>query len=325
MARSYAQVYLTIWNDPDFKALSAAAQHLYFVMLTHPSLTSCGVMDWRENRLVKFCEDWDEEKLRAAAWALGQAHLIAVDPDTEEALVRSFVRHDGVLKSPNLTKAMVREHASIASSKLAELVSREVRRAIEMEPDLKGSVLADPVAKQHPEPISKGFVWVPEWFRSGSVSVPENEAPKTGKGSKSVPLSLNPHPLSPTYVGERAASDEATTHTTTKKGTRIKPDWMPTQAVIDTLRSEYPDFDLRSEHADFVDYWLAKPGQAGLKLDWDATWRRWMRKNAKEAHEKQANRYRNQNQIVADMQQRGHQRTVMQQASARSLIEGATQ
>lgn len=281
MARTFAQIYLTIWNDPDFKALTSAAQHLYFVMLTHPTLTSCGVMDWRENRLLAFCADWDSDTLRQAAWELGQARLIAVDPDTEEGLVRSFVRHDGVLKSPNLTKAMVREHAGIASPRIAELVSREVRRAIEMEPNLKGSSLAEPVAKQFPEPIQKGFEWVPDWFKNGSCLVPQNGGQKTGKGSKSVPVSLNPHPLTLTNVSGDA-SNEAAPRETSKRGTRITEDWMPSQSVIDTIRSEHPDLDLGHEHAQFIDYWLAAPGQRGVKLDWDATWRKWMRKTGKE-------------------------------------------
>jgi hypothetical protein len=28
----------------------------------------------------------------------------------------------------------------------------------------------------------------------------------------------------------------------------------------------------------FVDYWIAQPGQRGVKVDWEATWRNWMRR-----------------------------------------------
>jgi len=27
----------------------------------------------------------------------------------------------------------------------------------------------------------------------------------------------------------------------------------------------------------FKDYWIAQPGQKGVKLDWEATWRNWVR------------------------------------------------
>src|SRR5699024_8060269 len=123
MARSYAQIYLTIWNDPDFRDVSTDAQWLYFTMLTHPTLTSCGVLEWREARLTAMNADMTIPRLQNAAWELGQKRLIVVDPETEEGLVRSFVRHDGILKSPNKTKALVREHAAIASLKIMEFVS----------------------------------------------------------------------------------------------------------------------------------------------------------------------------------------------------------
>lgn len=38
-------------------------------------------------------------------------------------------------------------------------------------------------------------------------------------------------------------------------------------------------FDLRPEEVfkTFSDYWIAKPGREGVKLDWAATWRNWVR------------------------------------------------
>jgi len=44
------------------------------------------------------------------------------------------------------------------------------------------------------------------------------------------------------------------------------------------MRHEAPLVDLRAEHLVFVDYWIAQPGQRGVKLDWEATWRNWMRR-----------------------------------------------
>jgi hypothetical protein len=35
--------------------------------------------------------------------------------------------------------------------------------------------------------------------------------------------------------------------------------------------------------AEFVDYWIAVPGQRGTKLDWSATWRNWVRRSAPKA------------------------------------------
>lgn len=43
---------------------------------------------------------------------------------------------------------------------------------------------------------------------------------------------------------------------------------------------------INAEMQKFCDYWNATPGQRGVKLDWPATWRNWMRK-VKEAQVKQ--------------------------------------
>lgn len=290
MARSQANIYLTIWNDPDFLLLSPDAKLLYFTLLTHPTLNYCGIVDWRETRLAKMLGNITPERLRMAAWELGQKRLIAVDPDTEEALVRSFVRHDGVLKSPNVTKGMVREYGAITSLKLRELVTLEVRRALHDDPDLKGVKEAVPVTKQFPNSSGNPSDLVPEWFQFGSQNPGDKPVEKTGNPSDLVPLPLTSTSTS-TYVERGAASDEAATRP--KRGSRISTDWMPPPDVIDTIRSEHPGLDLKSEHQDFIDYWLAAPGQKGVKSDWVATWRRWMRKNGKEQAEKQNSRYRN--------------------------------
>lgn len=42
-------------------------------------------------------------------------------------------------------------------------------------------------------------------------------------------------------------------------------------------QSERPDLDPGATFAKFCDYWSAKPGKAGTKLDWLATWRNWVR------------------------------------------------
>ncbi len=63
-----------------------------------------------------------------------------------------------------------------------------------------------------------------------------------------------------------------------KKGTRLPAGWLPSDATVETIRQERPGLDLDIEHKNFADYWASVPGQRGLKLDWDATWRYWMRR-----------------------------------------------
>lgn len=62
------------------------------------------------------------------------------------------------------------------------------------------------------------------------------------------------------------------------RGSRLSPDWLPTAESIAKAKADAPHVDHKAEHASFVDYWVAVPGAKGLKLDWEATWRNWMRR-----------------------------------------------
>lgn len=62
-----------------------------------------------------------------------------------------------------------------------------------------------------------------------------------------------------------------------KKGTRLPADFCATPKMIDWARQETPLVGAK-ETAAFIDYWSAQPGQRGVKLDWEATWRNWMRR-----------------------------------------------
>ncbi|NII53563.1 hypothetical protein [Luteibacter sp. SG786] len=62
-----------------------------------------------------------------------------------------------------------------------------------------------------------------------------------------------------------------------RNGTRLPEDWRPTPELIAAARAERPDIDLRLETAKFRDHWHAKTGRDATKLDWDATYRNWIR------------------------------------------------
>jgi uncharacterized protein YdaU (DUF1376 family) len=62
-----------------------------------------------------------------------------------------------------------------------------------------------------------------------------------------------------------------------KKGSRLSQDWFLTKSLGDWATLERPDLDVRQVAEQFKDYWIAQPGQKGVKLDWDATWRNWVR------------------------------------------------
>lgn len=70
------------------------------------------------------------------------------------------------------------------------------------------------------------------------------------------------------------------------KGSRLAADWTIPSEWIEQSAANHPEFDQQALLAiaeDFRDYWTAKTGAQATKLDWHATWRRWMR-NQKPVH-----------------------------------------
>ena len=75
---------------------------------------------------------------------------------------------------------------------------------------------------------------------------------------------------------------EGETETETKKeknkrGSRLTQDWVLTNPMDQWAKQERPDLDVNQVVEQFKDYWISQPGQKGVKLDWDATWRNWIR------------------------------------------------
>jgi hypothetical protein len=62
-----------------------------------------------------------------------------------------------------------------------------------------------------------------------------------------------------------------------KKGTRIPDDFAVTAEMVTWALANAALVDGRVETEKFIDYWRAKPGKDGVKLDWVATWRVWFR------------------------------------------------
>lgn len=56
---------------------------------------------------------------------------------------------------------------------------------------------------------------------------------------------------------------------------------MPADELINAMTKECPTVDQQAEHRQFVDHWKAQPGAKGVKVDWDATYRNWIRRAAK--------------------------------------------
>ena len=61
------------------------------------------------------------------------------------------------------------------------------------------------------------------------------------------------------------------------RGTRLPADWTPTATLIAFVKAECPNVEGRTETENFRDYWHGKAGRDAVKVDWPATYRKWMR------------------------------------------------
>ena len=83
-----------------------------------------------------------------------------------------------------------------------------------------------------------------------------------------------------TTAVQAALSQPERKTTRNTKGTRIPEDF----AVSDEMRqwadaNGFGKYDLKAITEEFFDYWVAQPGSKGVKLDWVATWRNWLRRS----------------------------------------------
>jgi uncharacterized protein YdaU (DUF1376 family) len=67
-----------------------------------------------------------------------------------------------------------------------------------------------------------------------------------------------------------------------QRGSRLAQDWFLPKPWGEWAQTERPDLNIRQTAEQFRDYWIAQAGQKGVKLDWAATWRNWVR-NSKAA------------------------------------------
>lgn len=138
MARDHARIKCNIWSDEDFTSLRIVAQHAYFWLESNLGLSRCGVITYIPARFTHLAADLTEAKIRKAVDELRETRFAIVDDRTQELLIRSHVRHDGVLDRVNMGKATGTAFEAVSSPLLKEAIGNELRRLMNERPDLLG-------------------------------------------------------------------------------------------------------------------------------------------------------------------------------------------
>lgn len=257
MARDRASIRLDMWADEDWRKLSAEAQRLYMLLLSHPTLSYAGVADWRPGRIAQLSADTTPADVERAATELEQAAFVLRDETTEEVLIRSFIKHDGLMKQPKLVVSMTTAFAAIASSKIREVVAFEVQKLYDRDKTLK-------------------------W------EVSQVQTVLAAKGS---PIATFTHAFTPGFTpaltpnGGQSQGLRTTTATTTAteaslpageeriKETRLPKDWAPTASHYELAKSRGVDITAEADnfrlHAETHDRHAAR---------WNAAFTTWLKK-----------------------------------------------
>ena len=61
--------------------------------------------------------------------------------------------------------------------------------------------------------------------------------------------------------------------------TRISNDYKPSKTLLDWQFKNFPDINVELETEKFIDFFISSP--KGVKMDWDAAWRNWIRNSSK--------------------------------------------
>ena len=146
MARDHVRMHLPAWDDKDFTALTALEQQVYWVVACSVDLTYAGVAPLIPGRFVRSA-DSTPAKVTKALKRLANARFLLLDETTGEVAIRTYIRHDGVLKQYNVVKSMARAFTKLRSDPIRETLEVEVMRG-----------LGELYPKQLPQVIAKSFI-----------------------------------------------------------------------------------------------------------------------------------------------------------------------
>jgi hypothetical protein len=262
MARDRASIRLDMWADEDWRKLTVPAQRLYMLLLSHPTLNYAGVADWRPGRIAQLSAATTTADVETAATELEQSGFILRDDVTEEVLIRSFIKHDGLMKQPKLVVSMTTAFAAIASSKIREVVAHEVQKLRRRDDGLKWevsqvqTVLAakgSPIATfTHPftPPVTPGF----------TPAVTPNDGQAQGLRTTTATTTATEASL----LGDEEGR---------KKETRLPKEWVPTSSHYELAKSLRVDVATEADnfrlHAETYDRHAAR---------WNAAFTTWLKK-----------------------------------------------
>lgn len=149
MARSYARIMTAIWRNREFRALGSRPQRTYLLLVTQADISAVGLLPLRLRRWADMAADTSPEAIEEDLVVLESGRFIVVDRDTEEVLVRSFVKWDGGYNNRNRRPVIEAAAGDVESAALTQALRLEFDRLELSMPPPQGPTDAPPDAPPH--------------------------------------------------------------------------------------------------------------------------------------------------------------------------------
>lgn len=128
MARTHGKLFCSIWSDRDFRALDRAAQGMYAFLVSQDRLDYAGVLQITLRSWAAAAAGLTVAEVEDTLDVLEKHRFIIVDRDTEELMIRTFIRRDELWRQPKMMLAVVAAAQKIQSPRLRLALLAELDR-----------------------------------------------------------------------------------------------------------------------------------------------------------------------------------------------------
>jgi len=243
----YRKIGIRLWRSEKFKKVDLTAKLMYVYFLTNPHSNTIGLYEIPP-LYIPLDTDLKNGAINRAIKDLCEIGLISFDHKNDLILVERWLDHSPITNKKHcmgaITKVLNIATSPLKTQRIQELIV-ETDRFNGLNTKLKDFLKHSPII-----PLSDD---------SPMIAYPHDKDNDNDNGDIEYP------PTEPPLKS--------------KRGTRWKEQPLP-EEWYEWTREKFGWTEERAinQFMIFTDYWIAKPGRGGIKLDWFATWRNWCRK-----------------------------------------------
>jgi len=126
--REFGLILLRVWSDPEWIGLPMHGQWLYEALVSQTEINHAGVIPLTSRRWSRLCSNRDQGMIEDALKVLAEheQRYVIIDEDTQELLVRSFIRNSGKWKQPNMFKTALMQAQQVHSAAIRAVLGAEI-------------------------------------------------------------------------------------------------------------------------------------------------------------------------------------------------------